>query len=365
MSAVAVTYPKGAIRYARTLLALAIVLVLTALLAVAFPMRAHASYNDYDNANPAQQDLGAYGAIIQGYDIPNGVYEVGARTSSRMCILYKTAGEANGHANPERCQIVVQDGQITAVFYLSGAYTRMYMGSAVAASEMTNAEGTDDSAYMAGDPVDGYAPHLYTMAIPALNYPMQIATFDGGSKSVEEGKWFARDIVFTPSEELLVALARQGVEDEGDATAVVVIPEEEGYWDSDDDSGEGAGPVVPDNTDDGSDSKNDNAKPNTKPASGASQATNEAEKSEASAESVEQMIIESQQNGRRGLLVTPAMLDLSEVDASASFVEAVQDKPGFVWGMGHTVALGILIAASLGALWRVTTFALARRAASA
>ena len=176
--------------------------------ALAAPQEALASYATVTDEYPAAQDLGSYGDIIYPSDIPDGTYSVNARTTSRMCILYENNGDAEASVNKERCFIQVRGGQMIAAFYISRAYTRLYMGTAEEAASLTNADGTDDSAYLVGEPADGYVPHRFVIAIPALNYPIIISTFAGGNYPLEspQAKWLTRQVVFSPGPDLLQAI---------------------------------------------------------------------------------------------------------------------------------------------------------------
>lgn len=175
------------------LFACAIALVCGVLLV---PGQAHATFRDQTTSFPASQDLGAYGVPITGDQLPDGAYRVTARTSSRMCIMYTDPENAEARDSKEQAIILVNGGSITAVFYLSKAYTYMYLGTQEQAAASTNEDGTDASAYIAGDPAEGYVPHLYYLSVPALNTPMTIATFSGGDHGIEGGMWYTRQVVF-------------------------------------------------------------------------------------------------------------------------------------------------------------------------
>ena len=166
---------------------------------IVFPQRAYAWLNETADAFPAAQDLGSYGKPISGDELPDGVYKVGARTTSRMCILYTNPADAEARDSKEQAVVSVNGGNMTAVFYISKAYTYLYFGTMEQAAAKTNKKGTDASAYIAGDPDEGYVPHLFTIPISALNEPMTIATFSGGEKGIEGGKWYTREVVFTMS----------------------------------------------------------------------------------------------------------------------------------------------------------------------
>lgn len=185
-------------------------------LACAAPGRAWATYADYDETRAAAQELGSYGSEIRAADIPDGTYEVAARTDSYMCIFYRSAEDAAAKTSKERCYVQVSGGKMVAVFYISSMYNRLYLGGdARVAASLTNADGTDDSNYLTGDPAEGYVPHLYLMAIPALNYPMEFAAFAGAQYPVSadpesawhtRARWYSRVVVFKPTQETLRAI---------------------------------------------------------------------------------------------------------------------------------------------------------------
>lgn len=171
------------------------------------PTDAYAYYNEAADSYPASQDLGSYGEALSGSEIPDGSYVVGARTTSRMCLMYTNYDDAAARSasNRELAVIQVQDGTITVAFYLSSAYTRLYFGTQEEAAALS--DGEDDSAYLAGDPVEGYEPHLFAFTIPALNSPMTIATYSGGDQGWEKGRWYTRQVVFTASDSVYDAIA--------------------------------------------------------------------------------------------------------------------------------------------------------------
>ena len=169
------------------------------------PEVAQALFNETAGEQPAMQDLGEVGDIVYPADIPEGqVFRVEARTTSRMCILYENASDCANRTNKEQCLIQRQGDTILAVFYLSQAYTHIYLGTGEEAAALTNEDGTDDSAYIAGEPSTGYVPHLFNLPIAALNYPITMATYSGGSNGRE--LWYTRQVVFKPSGELMSAI---------------------------------------------------------------------------------------------------------------------------------------------------------------
>ena len=176
--------------------------------ALAFPSLAHATFRDVADSFPAAQDLGEYGAPISGDQIPDGTYKIGARTTSRMCIMYTNPADTEARDSKEQAVLSVSGGSMTVLFYMSKAYTHLYMGTQEEAAAVTNAEGTDASAYIAGDPDEGYVPHLFAIPISELNSPMTISTFSGGDHGIKEGQWYTRQVVFKMTEaELQQAIA--------------------------------------------------------------------------------------------------------------------------------------------------------------
>ena len=166
-----------------------------------------AFYNESADSYPATQDLGAYDAPIYGDQLPDGAYKVTARTTSRMCILYTDPANADARESKEQAIVTVSGGSMTAVFYISKAYTHLYMGTDVEAAAL-GGDGTDASAYIPGDPAEGYVPHLFAIPISALNVPITFAAYSGGDKGVEKGKWYTREVVFGMTEaEFLAATA--------------------------------------------------------------------------------------------------------------------------------------------------------------
>ena len=174
--------------------------LLLACMQLAFPLQAQAFFNDQADSYPAAQDLGSLDAPIYGNQLPDGAYQVVARTSSRMCIMYTDPTNAEARASKEQAIVVASGGSLTAVFYVSKAYTHLYLGTQEEAAAATNEDGTDASAYIAGNPDDGYVPHYFELPISALNEPMTISTYSGGDKGLDKGKWYTREVVFAMTE---------------------------------------------------------------------------------------------------------------------------------------------------------------------
>ena len=178
--------------------AAAICLVLLATLSGVFPSKAQAWFNDTANSFPATQGLGTFDDPIVGSQLPDGTYKVKARTTSSMCIMYTNPAdtELRDPNSKEWAIISVDNGRITAVFYISRAYNYLYMGTQEEAAASTNADGTDASNYIAGDPPEGYVAHLFYMDVPALNVPITFSSYSGGLNGLENGVWYTREVVF-------------------------------------------------------------------------------------------------------------------------------------------------------------------------
>ena len=182
--------------------ALAVLVVSAAcVLTSVFPATAFARFNDVASSYPATQDLGSYDEPIRASQLPNGNYRVTARTSSSMCIFYTNPANAEARDSKEQAILIVKDGSMSAVFYTSKAYNYLYMGTQDQAAAATNADGTDASQYMVGDPSEGYVPHLFAMNVAALNTPITFAAYSGGNNGNEAGVWYTRQVVFGMSTE--------------------------------------------------------------------------------------------------------------------------------------------------------------------
>ena len=214
--------------------------------------QAHAAFNDVADSFPAAQELGSYGSIITGSDLPDGTYQVGARTTSRMCILYTDPANAEARDSKEQAIVIAEGGELTAVFYISKAYTHLYLGTQEEAAAQTNEDGTDASAYIAGDPDEGYVPHMFTLPISALNDPITVSTYSGGDKGLEKGKWYTREVVFKMTDaELEAAIAAANPDSEPESESSSSAAEEE--EDADDDGSADSGGEDEQDGDDGED----------------------------------------------------------------------------------------------------------------
>ncbi|MCR5846278.1 MAG: hypothetical protein K6G78_06935 [bacterium] len=199
----------------RAHLALTALFVATLMLAF-MPSTAHATYADVAEKYSAGQDLPAHGDIVYGEDIPDGTYVVPAVTTSTMCILsHPNTGERN------YCVIKVSNGNIVATFSISKAYNAIFFGTADEAAASTNADGSDGSAYIFGDPPSGYVPHLYSVTVPALNYPFEMATFSGGTKEHEQAAWYSRKAILLSTPEIEDAINNRPHDDPSDDIAPV------------------------------------------------------------------------------------------------------------------------------------------------
>lgn len=164
---------------------------------------AHAWFNDVTDSYPASQDVPTSGSPLTGADIPEGVYNITASTSSYMCKLSNVTLTSSG-------------GGLWATFTMSGAYNALYLGTAEAAAAATNEDGTDVSAYYISDPLEGYVSRQFSIPIDALNLQITLATYSGGSKGNKDGMWYTRTVVFNSSAEVEEAIASGTGDDSGD-----------------------------------------------------------------------------------------------------------------------------------------------------
>ena len=117
--------------------------VTLALSLTAVPAQAWAKYTDVSTQYPAAQDLtevardglasigkSIYPVVVQAGNIVDGTYVVPAYTSSRMCNFYASMADATAKSNPNQVVLNVSGGVVTATFYMSGAYTALYFGTA-------------------------------------------------------------------------------------------------------------------------------------------------------------------------------------------------------------------------------------------
>lgn len=195
-------------------------------LAVACPSRAFASYKDAASSYPAMQDLKdsatqglaeqsltMYNSTVPGSQIPDGTYTVPAFTSSYMCRFYATEADANAKTNANRATITVSGGTITATFYLSGAYTAIYLGDADTAAQLGGEAGADgmtpSSAYQVDDSLEygsGHGP--YTAQMASLNSTFVFSVFSGGSSGISGGLWFTRSGSFIATTAFMETIGR-------------------------------------------------------------------------------------------------------------------------------------------------------------
>lgn len=331
--------------------------------AVAPPSLAFAYYYDYDTANVAQQEIDTSGDPIPGGAIPDGVYLVGARTSSRMCILYPTAEDCANNTNREMCYISVEGGNITAVFYISKAYTRLCMGTGEYAASLSDASGTNDAPYMVGDPADGYVPHLYTFPVNALNESIVFAAFSGGNRSIEEAKWYTRTVAFTPTEDVMRAIKGETRTPDPEPEPAQDESSEAAPAAEDDQSqSQAAAAGAAGNPDDGSGgtggtTANENVADNA--AENAAVEETPAEQQEEASEPAQAQTAATPAK-KHGIPVTIAELGVPDFVIDVQQVEAVDTGPK---GLTQAQALGLLLAAGIvaGGLMRVVTFVRSKR----
>lgn len=161
-------------------------IAILACLALAFPVQAHAKFNDVTDSYPATQDIPVSGSELTASDVPEGTYSITATSSSYMCKFTNVT-------------LTSAQGQLWVTFTMSKAYNALYPGTAEEAAASTNEEGTDYSAYYVSEPLEGYVARQFSIQIPALNKKMTIATYSGGSKGIEGGMWYTREVVFNSS----------------------------------------------------------------------------------------------------------------------------------------------------------------------
>lgn len=194
---------EGAFAWRRFGTWLAATLVVCAMLCAYPGSTAYAWFNDVTDSYPASQDVPVSGSALTGADVPEGVYNITASSSSYMCKLSNVTLTSAG-------------GGLWATFTMSGAYNALYPGTAEEAAASTNEDGTDVSAYYISDPLEGYVSRQFSIPIDALNQVMTLATYSGGSKGIDGGMWYTRTVVFNSSKEVDDAIAGGGdSQDEG------------------------------------------------------------------------------------------------------------------------------------------------------
>ena len=181
--------------------------VTLALSLTAVPAQAWAKYTDVSTQYPAAQDLtevardglasigkSIYPAVVQAGDIVDGTYVVPAYTSSRMCNFYASLSDATVKSNPNQVVLNVSGGVVTATFYMSGAYTALYFGTADQAAALAPADGLTPSPSYFTDGNDSYdtGHGPFTVQLASLNTSFQFAVYNGGTKGVAGGAWYNR-----------------------------------------------------------------------------------------------------------------------------------------------------------------------------
>ncbi len=181
--------------------------VTLALSLTAVPAQAWAKYTDVSSQYPAAQDLtevardglasigkSIYPVVVQAGDIVDGTYVVPAYTSSRMCNFYASLSDATAKSNPNQVVLNVSGGVVTATFYMSGAYTALYFGTADQAAALAPADGLTPSPSYFTDGNDSYdtGHGPFTVQLASLNTSFQFAVYNGGTKGVAGGAWYNR-----------------------------------------------------------------------------------------------------------------------------------------------------------------------------
>ena len=171
------------------------------------PAQAWAKYTDVSTQYPAAQDLtevardglasigkSIYPVVVQAGDIVDGTYVVPAYTSSRMCNFYASLADATAKSNPNQVVLNVSGGVVTATFYMSGAYTALYFGTAEQAAAIAPEDGLTPSPSYFTDGNDSYdtGHGPFTVQLASLNTSFQFAVYNGGTKGTAGGVWYNR-----------------------------------------------------------------------------------------------------------------------------------------------------------------------------
>lgn len=193
--------------------------ILALALMVCAPSRAWALFYDYSDADAysgvASRGnwstlLASMGDVLLPQDIPDGTYLIDAATTSTMCWIFPTASDCSARYHDGEwghCTLQVSGGTMTVYLYISQAYTHLYWGTAAEAASVTDSTGCDASNYISGNPNTGYVPHYFAFNIPALNWPMDIATYGGNEQLGFEGhQWWNRVIVFKATQDVYNAI---------------------------------------------------------------------------------------------------------------------------------------------------------------
>ena len=197
-----------------------LLLCLLLVLCVGRPTAAQAYFYDYSLADPfsgaasRSQDswnslMASMGEVILPDEVPDGTYNIEAVTTSTMCWIYPSASECSARAQYGawgRCVLTVSGGTMTVHFYISQAYTHLRWGNAIEAASTSSADGMSGEGYIAGNPSSGYVPHYFALQIPALNWPMDIATYGGNNADFASSKWWYRYIAFKATDEVYAAM---------------------------------------------------------------------------------------------------------------------------------------------------------------
>ena len=181
--------------------------VTLALSLTAVPAQAWAKYTDVSTQYPAAQDLtevardglasigkSIYPVVVQAGNIVDGTYVVPAYTSSRMCNFYASMSDATAKSNPNQVVLNVSGGVVTATFYMSGAYTALYFGTADQAAAIAPEDGLTPSPSYFTDGSDSYdtGHGPFTVQLASLNTSFQFAVYNGGTKGTAGGMWYNR-----------------------------------------------------------------------------------------------------------------------------------------------------------------------------
>ena len=417
--------------------AIAIALVALLLAAVCMSDKAYATYADTRTPEASAENYPANGGnfqtngdVLSVSEIPDGVYEIPTVTTSRMCRFFSSksgadaGGSPSGNPASEKSLLVVEGGAATAVFYISSAYSRLYMGTAEEAASLAEVDDegivTESSAYMRSEPE---SERVYTMAVAALNSPITFASYNGG-RSVESGTWMTRQVIFQTSDEILAAIEQasnpdpvpsdpggdpgddpgadtpsdQGGNDPADDNSGVDEPGDSGGQQGsvdgeDEDPNEDAGdyslpestapsgdsdePDGSGNRNPGSSGSNPDANPDSSsnPDNTGSGASNpgsnsnpdpsdkagENEDPNGDGEGGGDAANESGAAKKRGVLISPAALEKPDVEVKMEEAELPEEEDGSALSPEAASGMALGGVVLAGVVWRTVSFALARR----
>ncbi len=200
-------FPIKAHAVQRVLSAALMMAVFLVLADIAVPSVAWAKYTEVSAQYPASRDLSEtaaegltsigktiYPDVISVGAVVDGTYVVPAYTSSRMCNLYASQENATAKYAPNQVVLNVSGGVATVTFYLSGAYTAVYFGSAEMAAAVAPADGLTPAPSYITDGSDSYdtGHGPFSVQLSSLNTEFTFAVYNGGTKGIAHGLWYTR-----------------------------------------------------------------------------------------------------------------------------------------------------------------------------